>query len=520
MNSISETSNRPSTAFADRLNAFFFAREVPFGMTLVRMTLPLVLLVDVVRRWPFVREIYSADGAPAPLAANFGYPDWLPVFPGSLAVALHTSLAIFMVMAAIGWCTRFSLLATTVLYFYFCMLDCLSTGSKYTVIATHLLLLLSLSNCGELWSVDAWIKRRARKNSFSVPGPDLRAPIWPQRLAQLLFGMIYFGAAVTKLHMPEFFTGDQLIYWMMTYINNEHPLGDYMSQYPLFVSISCFITFLWELVFVFTVFRGSMRWYVLGLGTIFHVMTVFTLGLIVFPIVIIASYLVFLSEGDARAILNWKPLRDLSRRFVPPVRTGDFEEPKVDWRSRLAPTGAFALTATLICLVAVEAEFRMDPYRVRGAGGPLPLRELTDAEAERLFSTEVPMRQCDKLLAFDLGTTLVGEHLALHRKEFRQGEKLVAQFTLAPPHGDMWVDCVLCQATVDPADPEERLVPGKIVSKVGQPVYRETFRGNFFFMLDETLEPGDYFLKLRSSHEDVSRKRFQLLPRVDAAAAN
>jgi uncharacterized SAM-dependent methyltransferase len=58
----------------------------------------------------------------------------------------------------------------------------------------------------------------------------------------------------------------------------------------------------------------------------------------------------------------------------------------------------------------------------------------------------------------------------------------------------MWVDCVLCEATVEETDEGERLVPGRIVSKIGQPIYRESFRGNFFFNLDETLEPGDYFL--------------------------
>jgi len=520
MSEVSETSGPRARSFVERVMEFFFAREIPFGMALVRMSLPLVLLVDVVRRWSFAREIYSADGAPGPLAANFGYPGWLPEFSGSFTVGLHTALALFLVTAAIGWCTRFSLFASTILFFYFCMVDCLSTGSKYTVIATHLLLLMAVSRCGDVWSIDAWLSRRARKDAPDAPLPDLRSSIWPQRLAQILFGMIYFGAAVTKMHMPEFFTGDQLIYWMMTYINNEHPLGDYLSQYPLFVSVSCFITFLWELTFIFTVWNPKMKWYVLGVGTIFHVMTVFTLGLIVFPIVIMSSYLVFLSEADVRAILKWRPFcrfSDLLAPVVPGVSTG---ESTFDWRPQFAPIGAFALTVALVCLAGVEAEYLMDHYHTRGPGGPLPLRELADDEVERLFSPEVPMRQCDKLLAFDLGSLLVGEHLAIYRKEFRQGEQLVAQVTLAPPHGDMWVDCVLCEATVEETDDGERLVPGRIVSKIGQPIYRESFRGNFFFNLDEALDPGDYFLKLRSSNEEVSRRQFRLLPRITAAAAN
>jgi hypothetical protein len=38
--------------------------------------------------------------------------------------------------------------------------------------------------------------------------------------------------------------------------------------------------------------------------------------------------------------------------------------------------------------------------------------------------------------------------------------------------------------------------------------------------MDESMEPGDYFLKLRSANEEVARKRFTLLPDVKAAAAN
>jgi len=43
---------------ASRWNAFFFSEEVPYGMALVRMALPLVLLFGGLRRFGFVRELY------------------------------------------------------------------------------------------------------------------------------------------------------------------------------------------------------------------------------------------------------------------------------------------------------------------------------------------------------------------------------------------------------------------------------------------------------------------------------
>src|SRR5665213_4207972 len=97
--------------------SFFFDREIPFGMALVRMSLPLVILVDIARRWPFARELYSTDGAIASLNFNFGQPDLLPEFSGPVAVGLFTILGLCLVTSAIGWCTRLSLSVTSVLYF-------------------------------------------------------------------------------------------------------------------------------------------------------------------------------------------------------------------------------------------------------------------------------------------------------------------------------------------------------------------------------------------------------------------
>src|SRR5207248_2160846 len=132
--------------------------------------------------------------------------------------------------------------------------------TKYTVIATHMLLLLGLSNCGAIWSVDCWLRDRTRRTPRLFPAADeYRSAVWPRRLMQILLGIIYFGAAITKLHTPAFFSGDQLMYWMMTYLNNPHPLGDYLTQYQLLIVICAYVTVVWEITFLFTVWRPWLR---------------------------------------------------------------------------------------------------------------------------------------------------------------------------------------------------------------------------------------------------------------------
>ena len=207
-----EPSRDGSSNLAQRLDRFFFAEQVPYGLALVRILLPLVLLVDVVRRWPFARELYSLDGATAPVAQSYGYYDLLPEFSGTIVVALYSVLVFSLITSSLGWFTRTSLATATVLYTYFGCLDMVSTLTKYVAISAHVLLLLTLARPGLIWSVDAWLKGRRARSPW--PSEGVRAlpttPVWPQRLIQLLIAIVYFGATMTKLHTPGFFSGEQM----------------------------------------------------------------------------------------------------------------------------------------------------------------------------------------------------------------------------------------------------------------------------------------------------------------------
>lgn len=513
------TSARSSAPFwmapLNAVQQFFFAKEVPYGLALARIMLPCVIMCDVLRRWPFARELYSMDGSPSPLADNFGFYNWLPEFSGMVAVALYTVFLLLLVTACIGWCTRFSLLALAPLYGYFGLLDCMSTVTKYSVISVHLLLLLGVSSCGSLWSVDAWLKRRSRPalSNVSDPHAELRCAVWPQRLIQLLFGIIYLGAALTKMHTPTFFSGDQLAYWMMTHINYEHSLGDYLAQFPIVLVVFGYVTIVWEVAFLFTVWRSWSRVPVLLIGAIFHIMTAFTLGLIVFPLVMFAGYLAFVTENDIREISRyWRRLVRGSQRLtqwrMAVLQWGIWKSMPPARLPRFASAAAFGCTLLLVAAAGVQAEYWMDPYQMRGAGGPLTLRELPDKEVERLLKDRMPIQEVDKIMAVDLGTISVGEHLLNRREDFHQGERVIVQVTLNPPHEDMLLECLLYDSE------------SKLLSRLSQIAAREAFRSHFNYVLGCAVEPGDYYVIVRSKGTEVARKQLHLLPQLSAAAAN
>jgi hypothetical protein len=494
---------------------FFSGLEVPVGMALMRICLPAVLLIDVVLRHPWARELYSLDGAPAPLGVAFGRPDLVPTLPGAAVVGLHAVLIASLLSLMLGWHTRLAAVLACVLYTWFGLLDSVSTITKYTVIATHLLVLLAVSPAGRIWSLDAWRDWRRGERALDDDLPT--APIWSARLVQFLMAATYLGASLTKMHTPTFFSGDQLMYWTMTYVNNVHPLGDWLSQHPLVLSLFGYITIVWEITFLFLIFQPKTKWPVIAIGFFFHLMTMFTLGLYIFPLVMYSGYLAFVNQADARAVgrwLRWLPLREWGQAW-PPVL--DRLVSRV-WPAppRFAGLATHGLVLVLAGLGAIEVERWRDPYQERGEGGPLALDAISDDEVVQLFAGDRAIRGSDKVLAFDVGDFLVGEHLPVRKSEFVEGERLIAQATLTPPREDMWLDCWLHEAL--PSAQGELSEPGRAVVKLGQAVGRELFRMNFQFNADGALPPGEYILRLRSGRDDLAWRRFRIVPKENPGA--
>ena len=499
-----------STSGWDR---FFFRETVPYGMALMRITLPLILFGLVAQRWAAARELFSLDGATAPLAVNYGYLVYLPEFSGSVAVALFTVLGFCLLTSALGWYTRLSLVISCVLYFYFNMVDSLSTMTKYSVIATHLLVLLAVSQCGAIWSVDAWLADR-RKTGWS-PGPNPnrpRFPIWPTRLVQLLIGIVYFGASITKLHTPAYFNGDQMTFWMMADLNWENPLGERLVPYPVVSVVMAYIAIIWEVLFVFVVWNRWGRMAVISLGIAFHTGTHFVLGLLVFPLVCFSAYLAFIDEGD----IQWfaQHIRRLRRKLPAGLRTATFwksKHPRIQeldpetsrfWRT--VHSAAYPVAMVAIVVIGLEVEYRLDRYGLRRPEGPYKLEPVDPERVAQLLQHGEPIRDVDKFHSFTTGETFVGGVMVNRRTVFKQGETVFAECAMNPPHEDKWVSCDLHDEN------------NHILDRVGMIITREQSRASFAYVLGPVLKPGNYSLVLKTDGRELFRRDITLLDNPDA----
>jgi len=478
-----------------RVREFFYAERPPYGLALMRMLLPWVVLIDGGPRLFQVRELYSSDGAPAPLWESYGLTELLPVFPAPVAMAGYTALVFCLLAVSVGWMTRFSLIAATVLYMYFVPLDMISTANKYTVLSGHALFLLSLSQCGSIWSVDAWLKRMRG----ATPEPPPRFPVWPQRLVQLLVGIVYLSAAFTKLHTPSFFSGDQLVFWMLTDTTASNPLGDWLSMYPALAPLTAYMTVIWEVAFIFVAWRGVGRIAMLSIGVVFHALTWSMLGLIVFPLLYCVLYLAWLHEGDVERIAGWWRRRFPAKSDAPALIAA--ERPPVRWANWCGPAPsatAFALLLATTTVVGVELEQRADLYGEHRSEGRYALQEVPEQRVKELLRNDTRLRSKDKVFAFDIGSQLIGGILSDRRDAFAYGEDVVVQCSLVPPHEDMWVEFNLHDQD------------GRLISRNGQFAVRENTRVSHTHVFGEGLPPGDYRWVLRFDGQEIAQRQFRL----------
>jgi hypothetical protein len=400
--------------------------------------------------------------------------------------------------------TRASLVMSCVLYAGFGILDVMGTLTKYTVIAAHVLLLLALSDCGAVWSADAWRRRRCGEITAGPP----TSPVWPRRLLQIFIGIVYVGAAFTKMHTPAYFSGDQLTFWMLADMNFENRLGEFLTLYPALLTIMAYVTILWEILFVFLVWSPVWRVPALALGVVFHALTYFTLGLVVFPLVYLAVYLAFVepAEVERAAVFARRLMRKLGLKkqaASSPAALGT----SVWFRPEYAVVGWGMLLASA-AVIGVEVEHRRDVYQERGPGGPLALTPLDADTARAMLGPPRRLRPQDMYFAFDVGTSMLGGVLSDRRDAFSVGERALIQCSLQPPHPDMWIELNLY-------DSEDR-----VLRRIGQVVPREDLRANFFYDFDEAFPPGEYAFVLRYDGEELTRRRITVQGTAPALTAS
>ena len=210
--------------------------------------------------------------------------DLLQTHSGMLT--LKTLMLVSLLLSTAGFLTRFSTRTSLLLVlFYQGLLRSFGHFNHDEMIAIYFLVVLAFTPCGDAFSIDNWLSRRGR----TAPQRPAFAYAYPILLMQLLLAWAYFSSALIKLRVAgwKYLSPDNLPALAIFHsLDNLHDtafraafwLPQVREYLPYFVAI----ILIWELLFPLAVFFRRVRWWILVIGIVFHVSTLFLMN-IFFP---------------------------------------------------------------------------------------------------------------------------------------------------------------------------------------------------------------------------------------------
>src|SRR5687767_8549675 len=173
------------------------------------------------------------------------------------------------------------------------------------MLGVYCLAVLAFTPCGDDFSFDHWLRRTQK-----------RLPPWayayPILLMQLLMAWTYFSSALIKIRVAglKYLSEDNLpalaIFHSLDNLHDTHfKLAFWLPQLRSYLPYAVGLVLVWELLFPLAVFWRRARWWILGVGIVFHLSTLFVMN-IFFPHQLVL-YLIFLDWDSVATRFSVRP---------------------------------------------------------------------------------------------------------------------------------------------------------------------------------------------------------------------
>jgi hypothetical protein len=226
--------------------------------------------------------------------------------PSSM-VCLKTAMILSLLFSTSGFLTIISTKTSLLLMlFYQGLLRSFGHFNHDEMLAVYCLVVLAFTPCGDAFSIDNWLARRRGGHGQNVhhagnsPGHPRFAYAYPILLMQLLVAWTYFSSALIKLRVAgwKYLSVDNLPALAIFHsLDNLHDtsfrLAFRLPELQAYLPFAVGFILLWELLFPLAIFWRRLRWWILGVGIIFHLSTLFLMN-IFFPHHL-AMYLIFVN---------------------------------------------------------------------------------------------------------------------------------------------------------------------------------------------------------------------------------
>jgi HTTM domain len=207
---------------------------------------------------------------------------------------LKSAMVLSLLLSAVGFLTVVTTKTSFLLVlFYQGLLRSFGHFNHDEMVAVYFLLVLAFTPCGDAFSIDSWLRKTKKERpSFAYAYPIL--------LMQLLLAWTYFSSALIKLRVAgwKYLSADNLPSLAIFHsLDNLHDTGFrlafWLPQVKAYLPFAVGFVLVWELLFPLAIFWRRVRWWILGMGIIFHLSTLFFMN-IFFPHQL-AMYLVFVN---------------------------------------------------------------------------------------------------------------------------------------------------------------------------------------------------------------------------------
>ncbi len=302
------------------------SRATPAALGPLRVTISGVFLVSIIfTSFSNLARLPTTLLRPTGFMQLFSWSFYDHLFTPTGMVLLKWALIISLSMSTVGYLSSVSTkLSALLVVFYQGLLRSLGHFNHDEIIAIYFLIVLAFTPCGEAFAVDGWAGRKQRKPAFAYGYPIL--------LMQMLLAWSYFSSALIKLRVSglSYFSPDNLPALAITQsLDNLHDahfrLAFWLPAIRQYTPAIVVVVLIWELFFPVAIFWRRLRWWILGFGVAFHVVTFFLLNfLFVYQL---AMYAVFV---DWPRFLHWLSKRRSSFHLISSRRGLRLPDPTKD----------------------------------------------------------------------------------------------------------------------------------------------------------------------------------------------
>ena len=217
--------------------------------------------------------------------------------------AFKSVLLLSLLLSTFGLLTSFSTKVSLLLViFYEGLVRSFGHYNHDEMLAVYYLVVLAFVPCGDDFSLDHWLgRKRAGQSSFIYGYPIL--------LMQSLMAWVYFSSALVKMRVAglKYLSADNLpVLAIFHSLDNLHDTGFrlafWLPQVRVVLPFVVGLVLVWELVFPVAIVWRRARWWILGLGVLFHIATLFLMN-IFFPYQL-AMYLIFVDWDKVGEWIN------------------------------------------------------------------------------------------------------------------------------------------------------------------------------------------------------------------------